>query len=262
MTGFPAALYAELLKAVRSRVPWITAAGFSLAPIAGGLFMIILKDPEQARRLGIIGAKAQFVGGTADWPSFFGLIAQATAVGGMLVFAFVASWVFGREPADGTTKNLLALPTPREAIVAAKFVVIGLWVGILTALIYALALAIGAAVGLPLFSPALLWRSAIQIFAAAGLTLALMPAVSFLASAGRGYLAPLGFAALTLFLSQILAALGWGAYFPWSVPAVYSGVAGEQGGTIVGASYAVVVVTCLLGIAATLVWWRWADQAK
>ena len=37
------ALRIERLKARRSKVPLLTAVGFSLAPIAGGLFMIILK---------------------------------------------------------------------------------------------------------------------------------------------------------------------------------------------------------------------------
>ena len=34
----------------RSKVPLLTAMGFSITPLVGGLFMIILKDPEAARR--------------------------------------------------------------------------------------------------------------------------------------------------------------------------------------------------------------------
>ena len=55
-----------------------------------------------------------------------------------------------------------------------------------------------------------------------------MPPVALLASAGRGYLPPLGWAILTVFLAQILAAIGWGAWFPWSVPALFSGLAGPR----------------------------------
>ncbi|MEV0143917.1 MULTISPECIES: ABC transporter permease [unclassified Nonomuraea] len=35
----------------------------------------------------------------------------------------IAIWLFGREFSDHTAKDLLALPTSRTAIVAAKFVV-------------------------------------------------------------------------------------------------------------------------------------------
>ena len=67
MNTFTAALWSETLKARRSKVPLFAALGFCLAPFIGGLFMIILKDPEQARQMGLLGAKAQLAAGTADW---------------------------------------------------------------------------------------------------------------------------------------------------------------------------------------------------
>ena len=82
MNGLGAAISVELLKARRSRVPWAIAAGFSLFPIVGGFFMLILKDPERARQLGLLGAKAELAAGTADWPTFVGLVSQAVAIGG------------------------------------------------------------------------------------------------------------------------------------------------------------------------------------
>jgi ABC-2 type transport system permease protein len=79
MTAFRAALWAEALKARRSLVPWLAGLGFCLAPLAGGLFMWILKDPERARSMGIISVKAQIAAGVADWPTMFGFLAQAVA---------------------------------------------------------------------------------------------------------------------------------------------------------------------------------------
>lgn len=98
-------------------MPWITAVGVSLAPLTGGLFMIILKDPEQAQRLGLIGAKA-----------------------------------------------------------------------------------------------------------------------------------------------QIIAALGWGAYFPWSIPALYSGVAGPSIQDLSAVCYLLVVLAGLSGLVGSFAWWQFADQ--
>jgi ABC-2 type transport system permease protein len=262
MTLFRAALWAETLKARRSKVPWLTALGFSLAPLIGGLFMIILKDPERARSMGLISAKAQLAAGVADWPTMLSLLAQATAVGGGLLFTLVTMWVFGREFSDHTAKELLALPTPRAAIVAAKFVVVGIWAVGLTALVLVLGLIVGAAVGLPGWSTALLWRAAGALVVTAVLTLALMTPVALLASAGRGYLPPLGWAFLTFFLAQILAAIGWGAWFPWSVPALFSELAGPRATQIGLQSYIVVGVTCVAGLAGTFAWWHSADQTR
>ena len=75
--------------------------------------MIILKDPEAARSMGLISTKAQLAAGVADWPAFFGMLAQAIAIGGAIVFAILTAWVFGREFSDRTAKELLALPTSR-----------------------------------------------------------------------------------------------------------------------------------------------------
>lgn len=261
MNPFAAALWAEGLKARRSRVPLFTALGFSLAPVMGGLFMLILQDPERARRMGLVSAKAQLAGGAADWATFLGVLGQATAVGGALLFSLVTAWVFGREFVDGTAKELLAVPTRRETIVGAKFAVVGAWAGGLTACILALGLAIGAGLGLPGGSVAVLGRAAADVGLTAVLVLALMPAVALLASAGRGYLPPLGWAILTLFLAQILAAMGWGDWFPWSVPALFSGMAGPRSTQVGIHSYVAVALTCIAGTAGTFAWWRTADHA-
>ena len=55
------ALATEILKARRSRVPWVTAVAFTVAAAVGGLFMFILQDQDRARSLGLIGTKAALV---------------------------------------------------------------------------------------------------------------------------------------------------------------------------------------------------------
>jgi ABC-2 type transport system permease protein len=94
------------------------------------------------------------------------------------------------------------------------------------------------------------------------LTMAMLPFVAFFASLGRGYLLPFGWIFLTMFLSQIVARLGWGDWFPWSVPALFSGMVGPRAEQLGPHSYIVVILTCLLGLAATFYWWRNADQTR
>ena len=62
------ALATEAVKLRRSRLPWITVIGFTLATIVSGLFTFIAQNPDRARSLGLAGAKAQMAGVTADWP--------------------------------------------------------------------------------------------------------------------------------------------------------------------------------------------------
>ena len=87
------------------------------------------------------------------------MLLQGIAGGGAILFALITAWVFGREFSDHTAKELLALPTPREAIVGAKFVLIALWTLGLTLLVFVVGLGIGMAVDIPGWSLALGWTS-------------------------------------------------------------------------------------------------------
>jgi ABC-2 type transport system permease protein len=251
VSALGAALSTELLKARRSRVPWAIAAGFSLAPIVGGLFMVILKDPEGARRLGLLGAKAQIAAGTADWPTFLALLTQAEAMGGGVLLAFLTAWLYGREFSDRTVRTLLAIPTPRWAMVTAKLLVLAVWGIALTAWILVLGLAIGAGVGLPGWSASLAMDAVGRIALSALLLMALQTTTAFVAGYGHGYLPPLGWTVLMVFLAQVLAALGWGASFPWAVPALVAGLTGPGGEVATVGSFIVVGVVSLVGLAAT-----------
>jgi ABC-2 type transport system permease protein len=262
MKYFRSALWAETLKARRSKVPLLAAFGFTLAPLMDGLFMFIMKDPERAREMGLLSVKAQLQMSTAEWTTFFSVLSQAIAIGGVIVFSIVTAWMFGREFSDHTAKDLMALPTSRENMVTAKFLVIGAWALAVTLWIFGVGLAIGNLVDLPGWTPQLAWQSFGDVLAAAGMTLLLMTPVAFIASLGRGYLPPLGWAVLTIFLAQIIAATGWGDWFPWSVPALFSGAAGPREELIGIHSYVIVILAGIAGLAATFSWWRNADQTR
>jgi len=259
---FSSALWAETLKLRRSKVPLFTAIGFSIPPLIGGLFMIILKDPARAQSMGLISAKAQLTVGVAEWATLFNLLAQATAVGGMIIFSVFTAWIFGREFSDHTAKELLALPTSREAIIGAKFVIVGTWTFLLTLLCYFLGLIVGRLVDIPGWSVEL-WRSAsIDILGAGILTILLLPYVAYFASAGKGYLPSFGWMILTVALAQIIIITGWGDWFPWSIPALFSGAVGPRADQLGWYSYLIFLIASLLGLAITFNWWRNADQTK
>jgi ABC-2 type transport system permease protein len=264
MTGLAAAFVTEFLKSRRSRVPWAVGAGFSLAPIVGGLFMLILSDPVRARQLGLLGAKAQLTAGTADWPTYIGLVSQAVAIGAAMLFAFLFAWLFGREWADRTMRVILANPTHRSSIVLAKMAVGAVWSAAIVAWVLALALVIGLAVdglvGLPGRSADVIVNGLARAAAAGVLTIALQTFTAFFAGVGRGYIPALAWAVFAVVLAQVVAALGWGAWFPWSVPAIVTGAAGPDAEAVGLGGVAIVVVTALIGLLATLAWWERADQ--
>src|SRR5260370_32662839 len=144
-----AAVWAETRKARRARMPMLTLAGFSLVPLMGALFMKILLDPAWAARFGALTTKAQFSAAHGDWPTYFGLLTEALAVGGFIIFSLIVIWLFVREFSDQTAKDLLALPTPRATIVTAKMCLMVVWCAVRTLWIYLLGLALGPLIRLP-----------------------------------------------------------------------------------------------------------------
>ncbi len=255
MNNLAQSIWVEFLKARRSKMPLFTALGFAMVPLGGGFFMIVLKDPEMARRVGLISTKAQLTMGAADWPTYLRFLTMAVGAGGIILFGLIASWVFGREYSDRTVKDLLALPTSRSAIVLSKCIVIALWSAVLTVITCLVTLFIGTVLGLPQVSPQVFWQSGITITVAACLTIALATPIAFSASAWHGYLPPIGVMILAMGLAQLINAAGWGEYFPWSVPALY--VQGEHLGMV---SYVIVILTSVVGMIGTFAWWEWADQ--
>ena len=262
MKFLQSALWAEFLKARRSAVPLLAALGLTLAPLMGGLFMFIMKDPERARAMGLLSTKAQLQMSTAEWATFFGVLTQAVAIGGAIVFSIVTAWIFGREFSDRTAKELMALPTSREQIVSAKLITLSAWTFAVTIWIFVVGLFIGKLVDIPGWTLQLAWQSFRDVLLTAGMTFLLMTPVAFIASLGRGYLPPLGWAVLTIFFSQIIAATGWGDWFPWSVPALFSGVIGPRSEQLGAHSYVLLVMASLIGLAGTFYWWRSADQTR
>lgn len=257
-----AAGWAELIKVRRSLVPWVSVAAFTLAGVVGGFFMFAWLDPERARSLGLLGAKAQLGTGTADWVGYLGLVAQMVAVGGLLVFGLVVIWLFGREFSDGTLKDLLALPTSRSCIVWAKLLVGAGWCLALTVYLTVLSLVAGVLLDLPGWSAAVALRGLGTIALTALLTIMLSTAYGLVASVGRGYLPAVAAMFGTLFAGQVIAALGYGRWFPWSVPALLSGVAGEQQSAPGALGLALVLVVGLLGAVGTVLWWGRADHDR
>jgi ABC-2 type transport system permease protein len=61
-------------------------------------------------------------------------------------------------------------------------------------------------------------------------------------------------------VSQVLTVLGWGAWFPWSVPALLAGAGGTSVEPVTPAGVLAVVVVAAAGLAATIAWWDRADR--
>ncbi len=120
----------------------------------------------------------------------------------------------------------------------------------------------GLIVKIPGWSEVALFPFLSTYFICAILNALLITPVAFVASIGRGYMLPISFVILILILTQLifvgLPALSF--YFPWAIPALYSGVAGDAVPSPGFISYLIYSFTVLAGIFGTSGWWRYADH--
>jgi ABC-2 type transport system permease protein len=257
-------LWGELQKVQRSKTLWITALAFSLVTFISGLFMFILQDPERARRFGLVGAKAQIFAGSADWPSFFNLVLLMLSVGGLIIFGFIFVWAFGREFSDKTVYDMLSLPTSRVTIVIAKIITAAYWSVALVLLVFVLMLGIGAILQLPGWSVTTTLNGLKLLLVTGSLTVLLCIPFALVASVARGYLPAVGCIFLVLVLGQVISQLGYGQYFPWTIPMLYSGAAealtGKAAAPLGLISYVLVGLVSVISLVVMGAWWRYADQ--
>ena len=259
---FWAVFTTELVKLRRSRVTWLTLAAFAVAPLAGALFMWIVREPGRAAQLGLLGAKANLSGLTATWPSYLMMVTMAISMGGMLLTAVITTYVFGREYADGTAKNMLALPVGRHWFVLGKLSVAALWWAVLVIAVAAEAITVAAALHLADYSSTILAGGIRDMLLVAIVTFLLAPPVAWIAVWGRGYLPALGFTLFTMVLGVIVGHTGWGKWFPWSIAPLFTGAAGPRSEALAPGSLVVLLLTFVAATAATIAQVRWADNTQ
>lgn len=249
-------LVSELLKLRRAAAPWATLAAILFAVGGVALLIWIVRDPERAASLGLLGAKANLAGLEATWPAYGAYLAMVAGAGGLLLLAFIVAYLFGREYADGTARNLLALPVNRPWFVLAKLAVAAIWwLGLVVVLLVA-GFAIGGGLGLSGFTPVVAQTTVLGTLRSAGISFLLAPVAAWITVATRSYLAALGFALGMLLLGNLLSHTGWAEWFPWSI--VLTGVGG--GAELSWASYLIVVLTGAAGLIGSILQLQYADN--
>lgn len=259
---FAQVLATELLKLRRCKVTWFSVGALSLGPLAIALFMWIVRSPGRAAQLGLLGTKADLSGVEATWPSYLSMLTLVVGMGGLLLLAFIVAYLFAREYVEGTAKNLLVLPIGRHWFVLAKLLVAALWWSLLVAGAIAETLVVGAVMALPGLSAGIVRGGVHDVVLVAAVVYLLSPLVAWIATLGRGYLAPLGFALAMLVLAQVFGKTGWAPWFPWSIVASFVGSVGQPVATVTASSFVVVILAFFVGIGATVAQLRYSDNQQ
>jgi ABC-2 type transport system permease protein len=259
MHDLPSLIWIELRKALRSRMPLWTALGSLFMPLGIAFLLFVARNPEISRQLGLVGAKANLVAYAAtDWTAYLRVYAEVIGAGGLILFTLIISWIFGREFTDGTLKDVLAVPIQRSSIVIAKYIVMVIWSEAMTVVIFIAGLIMGGLLRLPGSSTSIFIQGCARVMVTSFLAIAVVFPFALFASMGRGILLPIGVAILIMVMTNLAQILGWGEFFPWAVPVLYS----AGGDPLAPFSYWIVFLTGLAGGIGTVLWWNFIDQNR
>ena len=228
-------IWVEWRKAFRSRMPLWTGLVAAFMPLAITFLIFVSKNPEISKKLGIVGAKANLVAfASADWPAYMGLFKEMASVGVLLLTVFMLAWIIGREFADGTLKDMLAVPVQRSSILLAKMTVVAVWALVMALIMFAVGMVMGNLLRLPGDFASILGPTFVSVMVAACLTVIVVIPFAFFASIGRG------------------------EYFPWAVPMMFS----DGKSSLEPVSFVIVFLTGAIGMIVTYLWWKYADQNR
>lgn len=261
MIGLADVLWMEILKVRRTKVFPVTLIFFVFIGIMMGMLMYLSLNPGIASRSSVITAKMSFLPGS-DWKAFFELLFQINLTIGVIGSGIITSWSFGREFSDRVVKDLLALPVSRASIIVAKLIVLLVWTVLLLLTSLLAAIITGLLIKLPGIAEISFQQLILKYLVCVILNALLITPVALIASIGRGYILPIGFVIFIMISTQLLF-LGLPAlsyWFPWALPALYSGVAGEAIPPPGLTSYIIYTFTVILGLFGTIAWWQYADH--
>ena len=216
-----AALEFELLKARRAGVfrwgavvvavgvPALSTAFFELVRLGG--------DSPSA-------AKAATMITDLSLAGLLGTAGQVLSVAILMTAGIAASWSFGREFVDDALPALFAIATPRSSVAAAKFVVLAGWALLTVVSTVILTVVGGLLVGLDMDAAAV--QTASRVAAAGLLGAALAAPMALVSSWRRGYLPGIIALVALVVVTQLVTAIGAGAWFPYAAPALWMGMGG------------------------------------
>ena len=148
------------------------------------------------------------------------------------------------------------MPVQRVSILLAKFILITAWAALLTMVILVSGLLMGMLLGCQGISSPVRGGSG-RVLLRLPRSLVVLP-FAFFASAGRGYLLPIGMAVLALLIANLAVVIRWAELFPWSIPLLLA----QAKTPLPPASAWIVILTGVAGIFATWLWWMKADQPR
>jgi ABC-2 type transport system permease protein/bacitracin transport system permease protein len=177
----------------------------------------------------------------------------------ILLFTIIISYLFGREYNEHTLKTIITAPTSRTTFILSKYLMFLVWVLIITAVSFLSAVLFGYMAGaVGLTSHVLLNSFRELLFCNLLLFLTFSPLVFISLLITNMIPAMIGGAVLT-FTNMIATSSKYGVYFPWSCPYLLASGEIAQYTSNYMISYMIILLTFILGLVLSYVYFTKTD---
>ncbi|KZE80789.1 bacitracin ABC transporter permease [Paenibacillus elgii] len=235
-------LYTELIKLKRAKMFMVSLLGAVSAPIMMFLALLNMKSkkPETPIEFEV---------------AFMNTNMYVILLVGTLLYGVITAYLFHREYAEDTLKNLLTIPVSRVSLIVSKLILLFLWIMVLTLTIWLLTLILGLIGQFEGLTVALLFQSLKQFVIGGALLFLLCTPTMLITFLFKNYVPTIIFTAMITMANVVLSESEYKALFPWSASYVIA-----NGDFIPqyppAFSYAVILAASLIGLAATIIYFK------
>ncbi|EMA6345207.1 ABC transporter permease [Bacillus cytotoxicus] len=239
-------LYTELLKLKRSNMFLISMIGAAVAP-----FMIVLAF--------YIEKQSKPSAPPANFDVLFLNVNMYTALFmGVLLYGVVTAYLFNREYTENTLKNLLTIPVSRFHFIMSKFILLFLWIMILTIIAWGLTLLLGLLGGFPGLNSILLFQFLVKFLISGGFLFILSSPIVLVTFIMKTYVPPIILTIVIALINVLTASSEHKDLFPWT--AALDIVNNDLQPTYPPEySYINIITTSLIGFIATIFYFKKID---
>lgn len=235
-------VYCELLKLKRSKMLLISMLGVLATPcmLLIEALQTHFEHPEQKFTLANI---------YSDSLLYIMLLIN------MMIYVAIAAYLFSREYTENSLKTILPIPVSRKDFLAGKFVVLYLWILMLTIVTWAGVFALSglyhAAIGMDGFNFAVAAEWLIKYFAGNTLLFCTISPFAYIAEKTKGLVVPMIVSAIVVMGSAALSNQELGALYPWTATYFFIQAKIQSTGYPILLSVGIIVFVSGIGFLAT-----------
>ena len=177
---------------------------------------------------------------------------------GVLLYGLIATFLINREYQEDTLKTLLTIPVSRMDFILSKFILLFIWIMILTSVAWGLNLILGLIGQFEGLTSTVLLQSFKEYVITGSLLFLLTPPVIFITLLFKSFVAPIMFTIIITITNITIINSEYLSLFPWT--AIYViGTAMTPPKYPIEYSYILILITSFFSFAATMIYFKNID---